>query len=238
MCSETSGHFRRLLTLIICGVRDPIGTVDPDRAKEEASALYDAGEGKMGTDEEVFNRIFTHDSFAQLRLVFDEYKSLTGETIEQAIKHEMDGELLKAMMAIIECVQSPGAFFANRLHNAMDGMGTDDQTLIRIIVSRAEIDLGNIKDEYERIYNRTLMSAVKVNIEIFFMLILFFKLIHPPSVERVFLAHINSNCDQFIAKILKFDKINSHAFTLNFLRIIKSKICSRYVDQQKLCEHL
>lgn len=44
----------------------------------------------------------------------------------------------------------------------MDGAGTDDAALIRIVVSRSEIDLGNIKDEYERAYNRTLLSRVKV----------------------------------------------------------------------------
>ncbi|XP_005180991.1 annexin B10-like [Musca domestica] len=161
MCSETSGHFRRLLTLIVTGVRDPVGTVDPDKAREQAEQLYNAGEAKLGTDEEVFNRILAHGSFAQLRLVFEEYKQLSGETIEQAIKHEMSGELHEAMMAIVECVQSPPAFFANRLFKAMDGLGTDDTTLIRIIVSRSEIDLGNIKEEFERIYNRTLVSAVK-----------------------------------------------------------------------------
>ncbi|KAM7348083.1 annexin B10-like [Cochliomyia hominivorax] len=161
MCSETSGHFRRLLTLIVTGVRDPAGTVDPEKAKEQAEALYNAGEAKLGTDEEVFNRIMSHGSFAQLRLVFEEYKNVSGQTIEQAIKHEMSGELHEAMMAIVECVQSPPAFFANRLFKAMDGMGTDDTTLIRIIVSRSEIDLGNIKEEFERIYNRTLVSAVK-----------------------------------------------------------------------------
>lgn len=64
---------------------------------------------------------------------------------------------------IVECVQSPAAFFANRLYHAMDGMGTDDTTLVRIIVSRSEIDLGNIKDEFERIYNRTLVSALEVS---------------------------------------------------------------------------
>lgn len=161
MCSETSGHFRRLLTLIVTGVRDPAKTVDPEKAKEQAEALYNAGEAKLGTDEEVFNRIMAHGSFAQLRLVFEEYKQVSGQTIEQAIKHEMSGELHEAMMAIVECVQSPPAFFANRLFKAMDGMGTDDTTLIRIIVSRSEIDLGNIKEEFERLYNRTLVSAVK-----------------------------------------------------------------------------
>lgn len=62
----------------------------------------------------------------------------------------------------VECVQSPAAFFAKRLNDSMDGMGTDDTTLIRVIVSRSEIDLADIKSEYERIYNRTLLSAVKV----------------------------------------------------------------------------
>lgn len=104
MCSETDGHFRRLLCLIITGVRNETGSVDQEKAKEEAGELYAAGEAKLGTDEEVFNRIMAHSSFAQLRLVFDEYKELSGQTIEQAIEHEMDGELKDAIMALSEYI--------------------------------------------------------------------------------------------------------------------------------------
>lgn len=67
----------------------------------------------------------------------------------------------------MECVQSPSAFFAKCLYRAMEGAGTKDVTLIRIIVSRSEIDLGDIKSEFERLYDRTLLSAIKVMINTF-----------------------------------------------------------------------
>ncbi|XP_021926149.1 annexin B10 isoform X2 [Zootermopsis nevadensis] len=160
MCSETSGDFRRLLTLIVTGVRNDYA-VDPGRAKESAEQLHAAGELKVGTDEEVFNRIMAHESFPQLKLIFEEYKNVSGRTIEQALEAELSGELLEAMLAIVECVQSPPAFFAKRLHKAMAGGGTEDVDLIRIIVSRSEIDLESIKQEYERLYDKTLESAVR-----------------------------------------------------------------------------
>lgn len=100
LCSETDGYFRRLLTLIITGVRDETGLVDSGKAKQHAEELYAAGEAKLGTDEQVFNRIMAHSSFAHLKLVFEEYKALSGQTIEQAVKHEMGGELKEAMMAL------------------------------------------------------------------------------------------------------------------------------------------
>lgn len=161
VCTEISGDFRRLLTLIITGTRDPPGTVDPDLAVLQAKQLYDAGEGKMGTDESVFTKILAHASFDQLEYVFEEYKKLTGRTIEQALKAELSGDFYDALSAIVECIQMAPHFFAKRLFKAMDGLGTDDTTLIRIIVSRSEIDLQNIKDEFEQMYNKTLTSAVK-----------------------------------------------------------------------------
>ncbi|XP_075977858.1 annexin B10 isoform X5 [Anticarsia gemmatalis] len=161
MCSETSGDFRRLLTLIVTGARDEEAGVDADKAREDAQALYDAGEAKWGTDEEVFNRILAHESFAQLRQIFEEYKNISGRTIEQAIKAEIDGELKDALSAIVECVENAPAWFAARIRGAMQGAGTDDETLVRVITSRAEYDLGRIKAEYERLYDKTLESDLK-----------------------------------------------------------------------------
>jgi len=162
LCSSTGGHFRRLLTMIVTGTRDQSNIVDPVLVVKQVAALQDTGKGKLvATDQEVFNRILSHDNFAQLRKVFAEYENVSGRTIEDAVVDEIRGDLREAMLAIIESVQSAPAFFAKRLFLALDGLMTNDATIIRIIVSRSEIDLGIIKTEFEKLYDQTLLSVVK-----------------------------------------------------------------------------
>ena len=39
----------------------------------------------------------------------------------------------------VMCVRSRPAYFAERLYHSMKGAGTDDETLIRVVVSRSEV---------------------------------------------------------------------------------------------------
>lgn len=71
-----------------------------DKAKEQAEKLYGAGEAKLGTDEETFTIILAHEPFHQLRLIFDEYRKISGKTIEQAVKSEFSGDLQTAIETI------------------------------------------------------------------------------------------------------------------------------------------
>jgi len=157
---DTSGPFQRLLVLAISGSRNE-RFFDGGKAVEQAAALYQAGEAKLGTDEDAFVEILSQAGQRQAHCIFEEYKKVSGHTIQQALKAEMSGELLNGLLAIVNTLTHRPCYFAERLQAAMKGWGTDDDALVRLIVSRCEIDLANIKAEYERMYSRTLYSDVK-----------------------------------------------------------------------------
>ena len=81
------------------GVREE-RSFNPSKAAEQAATLYGAGEAKLGTDEDAFVEILSHIGQRQAFLVFEEYKKVSGRTIEQAIKDEISGELLKGLLAL------------------------------------------------------------------------------------------------------------------------------------------
>uniref|UniRef100_A0A6Q2YRS3 Annexin n=1 Tax=Esox lucius TaxID=8010 RepID=A0A6Q2YRS3_ESOLU len=123
--------------------------------------LYNAGEKKLGTDESKFIDILCHRSIPQLRQTLVEYNTISGRSLQESIEREMSGSLELLLVAIVKCVQSVPAYLAERLHKSMKGVGTDEGTLNRIMVSRSEIDMLDIRSEFKKLYNYSLHSAIQ-----------------------------------------------------------------------------
>ena len=65
------------------------------------------------------------------------------------------------LLFLVKCVRNKSGYFAEMLYESMKGLGTRDDDLIRILVSRHEIDLPQIKNEYKKLYSKSLYDHVK-----------------------------------------------------------------------------
>lgn len=157
---DTSGDVRRLLTLLLQGTRDEGYDVDEDLAEQDAVSLFEAGEGRFGTDESTFSFILATRNYIQLQATFKAYERLSGTEILDTIESETSGTLKKCYTALVRCAKNPQLYFARRLNSAMKGAGTDEDSLIRLIVCRSEIDLETIKDMYLEKYDVSLKDAI------------------------------------------------------------------------------
>ncbi|XP_032383272.1 annexin A5a [Etheostoma spectabile] len=159
ICSDTEGHYQKLLVILLQGSREE--GVDEEKIEKDAKDLFAAGEGKFGTDEETFVTILGNRSVEHLREVFDAYKKLSGSDIEDSIEGETTGNLEKLLVAIVKCARSVPGFLAEGLYKSMRRAGTDDNTLMRIMVSRSEVDMLDIRACFKKTYGVSLYSTIQ-----------------------------------------------------------------------------
>ncbi|XP_056314266.1 annexin A3a isoform X2 [Danio aesculapii] len=162
--TEVSGHYGKAIILLAEGARDENPSVNVDKAREDAQALYQAGEKRLGTDESKFIEILCKRSFPQLRQTTLEYKNFSKNTLQKSIEKEMSGNLEDLLVSIVKCAISTPAYFAEKLSKSMKGVGTDETTLTRVMVSRGEIDMLDIRAEYKTLYKRSLYKAISSDV--------------------------------------------------------------------------
>jgi hypothetical protein len=161
---ETSGTLRHILISLLQGKRSVNTNPNQAQCAQIAQEIYQAGEAKMGTDESIFNKYFCSLSPHELACVAQNYHKLTGHTILQAIDKEFHGDSKKAFRTIIYATLSPSEYFATRVNDAIKGWGTKDHLLIRILISRDEVDMPQIKQYYKQLYGKDMVQAVKSDI--------------------------------------------------------------------------
>uniref|UniRef100_A0A3Q1C645 Annexin n=1 Tax=Amphiprion ocellaris TaxID=80972 RepID=A0A3Q1C645_AMPOC len=152
-------HFKKADDVL--GTRDESGVVDADLVEQDAQDLYAAGEEQWGTDEAKFIMILGNRSVTHLHMVFDAYEKIAEMTIEDSIKNELSGDFERLMLAVVQCIRSVPMFFAKRLYKSMKGLGTADNTLIRIMISRSEIDMLDIRECFRLRYEKSLYNMIK-----------------------------------------------------------------------------
>ncbi|KAB0396352.1 hypothetical protein E2I00_006071, partial [Balaenoptera physalus] len=133
--SDTSGDFRKLMVAL-------------------SKDLYDAGVKRRGTDVPKWISIMTER-------IFERYKSYSPYDMLESIKKEVKGDLENAFLNLVQCIQNKPLYFADRLYDSMKGKGTRDKVLIRIMISRSEVDMLKIRCEFKKKYGKSLYYYIQ-----------------------------------------------------------------------------
>ncbi|KAJ8317895.1 hypothetical protein KUTeg_002986 [Tegillarca granosa] len=159
MSKELSGDYYHLVANLLI----PPAEFDAWSIKE---AIYG-----LGTDDKVLIEIFFTRTNAQLQAINKVYPNvgyglvgllmaslnqriLSQRDIINSIERETSGNFEKGLKTIAQSIKCRPMFFAQRLKDSMKGLGTDEKTLTRIIVSRCEIDMQEIKACFLKLQDR------------------------------------------------------------------------------------
>jgi hypothetical protein len=158
---ETSGNYEKLLiALLQCG-RNESNDVSRADIEKDVTDLYKAGEGKWGTDEETFVRIFCLRSAAHLACVNMLYQQKHGKSLLDVVDSEFTGDVKVLLKTILHSHINASEYFADRIFKACKGAGTNDKALIRSLIVTDENMLSQIKNIYAKKYGKTLEDEIK-----------------------------------------------------------------------------
>jgi annexin A7/11 len=158
--SETSGPLRKLFLKLLEAKRRNNFPIEQE-CNENAQRLYDVTSNKKECIQDTFIYIFTDKSREELALIAKIYYKWYSKTLFELVESFFSGDFKRALKAIIYSLLSPSEYFAYRINKAMKGLGTKDTILIRVIVSRDEIDMYRIKRYYKQLYNIEMYEKIK-----------------------------------------------------------------------------
>uniref|UniRef100_A0A8C1YJ25 Annexin n=1 Tax=Cyprinus carpio TaxID=7962 RepID=A0A8C1YJ25_CYPCA len=130
-----------------------LGSVRPFpnfRPERDATVLHTALEKK---DVNTIVRILTNRSNAQRRSLAQVYKNFSQKELDASLKKVLSGDLQSLILGLM---MIPEQFEAHRLRKAMEGAGTDEETLLEILCTRTPQQLSDIRAAYSQEYKRDL----------------------------------------------------------------------------------
>ena len=150
---DTSDYYRNILIAMIQGGRSDNPYPNSQKMKEIVQKLTEDNDSIKDN----FVSYFVNCSYGEICTICREYEKATGKYILDSIKNIFSSDEYNFFSILLNYISDPGKFFAEKIH------GFKDKDLIRIIVSRSEENMDEIRDSYKELYNIELIEDIKNN---------------------------------------------------------------------------
>ena len=161
LISELSGDLKRVMLTLASAFRSENTNPDITDCTNKADQLYKAGEKRWGTDEKVFYDILTKASPEEIKMINKIYYQKYNHGLLKAIDNEFSGDMKKLLKTVVNVCLDPAVYYATRVNYAIKGLGTKDTLLIRILVTRDEIDMPRIREAYKELYKKDMVKDIE-----------------------------------------------------------------------------
>lgn len=162
MSGEVGGDMKQILVSSVQAAEEEF---DPDyhtedKAKEDAEAIYDAGQGRWGTDEAGMAKIVVLSPPKYLKIVNSIYADMYGYTLFKAFEEEMGSVAAEAALFTLGMKLKPYQTVAKLIKKACAGFGTDELLLTSTLIRYQDI-LGHVVVAHEELFEKSVHTRVR-----------------------------------------------------------------------------
>ena len=129
---------------------------EKDDSITEIDNLHEALDDKEG--ESIIINILCSKSNSELQEIKKEYENKYNENLNEKLNKKLKSNLKELIQGLL---QDPIEYDANEIFKAVDGIGTDDDTLIEIISSRSQDHLKDVSKKYFETRKESMENAIK-----------------------------------------------------------------------------
>jgi len=162
MAGEVGGDMKKILVSAVQAAEEEY---DPDfhnedKAKEDAEEIYNAGQGRWGTNEAKMAKIVVLSPPKYLRLVNEVYADEYGYTLFKAFEEEMGSVAAEAALFTLGMKLKPYETIAKLVKKACAGFGTDELLLTSCIIRYQDL-LSHVCVAHEELFEKSIHKRVK-----------------------------------------------------------------------------
>uniref|UniRef100_A0A8C4R529 Annexin n=1 Tax=Eptatretus burgeri TaxID=7764 RepID=A0A8C4R529_EPTBU len=156
--SDTSGQYRNMLVALIQANRDESKAVDDHKAAQDIQVLMETVSQKK-PDVGKFIEVFSTRSLPHLRKVIVGYNRSSSMDMDATLQKVMTGDVRNGFKALVSYIKSPTGFFADKLYASLKD-GAKERVLTRVMVTRCEVDMLDIRKEFKKRFGKSLYNYI------------------------------------------------------------------------------